>query len=57
VRKLVLGCGYLGLRVAARWVADGDTVFAVTRSSEKACDFQKNGVLPAIPGTSFADDW
>lgn len=48
MRKLILGCGYLGLRVAARWVADGDTVFAVTRSSERACEFQGKGVLPIV---------
>lgn len=28
---LILGCGYLGRRVAARWVAAGRRVFAVTR--------------------------
>ena len=48
VRKLILGCGYLGLRVAARWVSAGDTVFAVTRSAERACDLRAAGVLPIV---------
>ena len=27
--RLVVGCGYLGSRVARRWIAAGDRVFAV----------------------------
>lgn len=48
MRKLILGCGYLGLRVAARWVSAGDTVFAVTRSAERACSLREAGVLPIV---------
>ena len=33
--KLILGCGYLGLRVARRWLAAGEIVHAVTRSSKR----------------------
>jgi nucleoside-diphosphate-sugar epimerase len=36
MRKLIVGCGYLGLRVAERWLRDGDEVFATTRSDARA---------------------
>jgi uncharacterized protein YbjT (DUF2867 family) len=34
--KLILGCGYLGRRVARLWLAAGEEVYAVTRSAERA---------------------
>ncbi len=48
MRKLIFGCGYLGLRVAERWVADGARVSAVTRDPEKASVFQTHGIEPVI---------
>lgn len=48
MRKMVVGCGYLGQRVAAKWAEAGDEVFAVTRSSEKAADFEKRGWQPIV---------
>jgi nucleoside-diphosphate-sugar epimerase len=47
-RRLVIGCGYLGLRVARCWIAQGDAVFALTRSSEHAQEFQKSGLTPIV---------
>ena len=32
--KLIIGCGYLGCRVAKRWLTQGHTVHALTRSRE-----------------------
>jgi nucleoside-diphosphate-sugar epimerase len=46
--KLVFGCGYLGRRVAQRWRAAGHAVFAVTRSAERAAEFQAEGWQPII---------
>src|SRR5581483_4979982 len=43
MRKLLFGCGYLGRRVAAAWMAGGDEVHVVTRSSDRAAEFQKIG--------------
>ena len=37
--KLILGCGYLGRRVAERWRAAGDEVFVVTRDPQRAEKF------------------
>lgn len=36
MKRLVVGCGYLGRRVAQRWSDAGDQVAAVTRSGERA---------------------
>jgi nucleoside-diphosphate-sugar epimerase len=46
--RLIIGCGYLGRRVAARWIADGDDVFALTRSEQNATSLQKQGITPIL---------
>ncbi|MEM9187304.1 MAG: NAD-dependent epimerase/dehydratase family protein [Planctomycetota bacterium] len=48
MQRLVFGCGYLGERVARRWRAAGDEVFAVTRSSHAAERFVAEGWSPII---------
>ena len=47
-RKLIIGCGYLGRRVARRWIAQGDTVFALTRSADRARAFRESGIEPLV---------
>jgi nucleoside-diphosphate-sugar epimerase len=47
-RKLIIGCGYLGRRVARRWMAQGDAVFALTRSADRACAFRDAGIQPIV---------
>ena len=39
--SLIFGCGYLGMRVAERWLASGEKVFAVTRREARAADKQR----------------
>jgi nucleoside-diphosphate-sugar epimerase len=46
--KLIFGCGYLGERVARRWLAAGQEVAVVTRSRERADGFLKQGFVPII---------
>ncbi len=46
--KLILGCGYLGSRVAAGWRAAGQEVFAVTRSPDRAAEFELQGLRPIV---------
>jgi len=46
--KLIFGCGYLGIRVARRWLAAGEEVFAVTRSPERARTFAAEGLRPIV---------
>jgi nucleoside-diphosphate-sugar epimerase len=41
---LILGCGYLGLRVAARWLASGRRVVALTRRRAEA--LRATGIEP-----------
>ncbi len=46
--KLVVGCGYLGLRVARRWRDAGQRVATVTRSSERAEALASEGFVPIV---------
>lgn len=46
--KLIIGCGYLGRRVAAAWIAAGHDVFAVTRSESKAEELRIKGIRPIV---------
>lgn len=46
--KLVIGCGFLGLRVARRWQAAGEEVFAVTRSPQRARHLAEMGLQPVV---------
>lgn len=41
--RLIFGCGYLGRRVVRRWRDAGDRVTIVTRSTELASDFERDG--------------
>ncbi|HEX4132183.1 MAG TPA: NAD-dependent epimerase/dehydratase family protein [Pirellulales bacterium] len=46
--KLVIGCGYLGRRVARRWRDGGDQAFVVTRSHRRGAEFEREGLLPIV---------
>ncbi len=46
--RLVIGCGYLGQRVATLWRDAGDEVFVVTRSDERARQFERQGFRPIV---------
>ena len=46
--RLVFGCGYLGNRVAQRWLESRDRVFAVSRSEQSARAMQQDGLLPIV---------
>ncbi|MBL9124136.1 MAG: SDR family oxidoreductase [Planctomycetaceae bacterium] len=46
--KLVIGCGYLGRRVAERWARAGERVFAVTRSPQRAVALRQQGLEPVV---------
>lgn len=45
---LVLGCGYLGERVATLWHTAGHRVFATTRSEARADEFRERGWTPVV---------
>ena len=46
--KLIFGCGYLGQRVAKRWLETGEQVFAVTRSRERGQKLAQAGLTPIV---------
>ncbi len=46
--KLIFGCGYLGLRVARLWINRGETVYAVTRSAQRASTLAAAGIRPVV---------
>lgn len=47
-KRLILGCGYLGRRVARNWVAQGHSVSAVTRSNARALDLARDSITPIV---------
>jgi nucleoside-diphosphate-sugar epimerase len=46
--KLVIGCGFLGRRVAALWRAQGHRVWATTRKPERAAEWRRLGLEPVL---------
>ncbi len=48
MRKLVIGCGYLGERVAREWQRQGDEVAVLTRSTSRAEKFAGLGLKSII---------
>ena len=47
-RRLIVGCGYLGMRVARGWLNQGDSVHATTRSETRASELSEIGVKPIV---------
>jgi len=46
--RLIVGCGYVGIRVASKWLQNGDSVFAITRSSARADELSRLGIKPIV---------
>ena len=46
--KLIVGCGYLGRRVAQQWLAAGESVVGVVARDEHAAELQRLGVRPLV---------
>jgi nucleoside-diphosphate-sugar epimerase len=46
--NLIIGCGYLGCRVATLWHAQGQRVYATTRRPEQADSFRAQGLVPVV---------
>src|SRR5438093_6884595 len=45
---LIIGCGYLGRRLASHCCAEGRRVFVTTRSAERAEEFRAEGLEPVV---------
>jgi nucleoside-diphosphate-sugar epimerase len=52
--RLVVGCGYLGERVAWRWREAGSRVIATTRRETRAAELQERGITPAMVDVTTA---
>lgn len=52
--SLIFGCGYLGMRVAERWLASGEKVFAVTRREARAAELCRRGIEPIVADVTDA---
>lgn len=48
MKRLILGCGYLGIPTGRRWLQAGDQVVAVTRTRKRFVELQKLGFSPRI---------
>ncbi|MFK7765807.1 MAG: SDR family oxidoreductase [Mariniblastus sp.] len=48
MNRLIFGCGYLGLRVAKRWVEAGDKVFAITRNPDRVETLERIGLTAIV---------
>ena len=46
--KLIIGCGYLGRRVAKHWLDAGQSVAAVTRSPDRAEELKQHGIQSLV---------
>jgi len=53
--KLVVGCGYLGLRVARLWRDAGARVLALTRSPQRASLLASEGLEPVVGDVTAPD--
>lgn len=45
---LIIGCGYLGQRVARTWMSEGRRVAALTRSPARAAEWSQQGLLGIV---------
>jgi nucleoside-diphosphate-sugar epimerase len=45
---LILGCGFLGRVLATQWTQEGRTVWATTRSPERAAEIRSGGCSPVV---------
>ncbi|WP_075082490.1 SDR family oxidoreductase [Mariniblastus fucicola] len=52
MKRLVIGCGFLGLPLAKFWQSSGDSVHVTTRSEQRAADFFAAGLLPLVLDTT-----
>jgi nucleoside-diphosphate-sugar epimerase len=55
MKKLIFGCGYLGQRVAQRWRDAGNDVAVVTRSAQRAKDFDRQGYQAIVADVTRPD--
>jgi nucleoside-diphosphate-sugar epimerase len=55
MHRLIVGCGYVGRRVAEVWSRRGDRITVLTRSADHAATFRERGWEPRIGDVTQAD--
>ena len=55
MRDFIFGYGYLGCRIATRWLKQSDTVYAATRKKENISLIKSAGLQPVILDVTEAD--
>src|SRR5687767_13391436 len=55
MNHLIVGCGYLGRRVAKLWLPQGHHVFGVTRRAAGATVLKLEGIKPIVADVLLAD--
>jgi nucleoside-diphosphate-sugar epimerase len=55
--NLIFGCGYVGTRVADRWLQESKEVRVLTRSAVRANEFSARGIQPAVGELLQPDSW
>ncbi len=50
--KLIVGCGYVGKRVARKWISQGDRVLALTRTEAGGEELRRLGIEPIFGDVS-----
>ncbi|HID24230.1 MAG TPA: NAD-dependent epimerase/dehydratase family protein, partial [Planctomycetaceae bacterium] len=55
VEKLIVGCGYLGQRVARAWLARGDRVYGLVQSENRAQQLRDAGIIPLVADVTQPD--
>jgi nucleoside-diphosphate-sugar epimerase len=53
--KLIIGCGYLGIRVARLWIAGGHAVAGVVRTAASAEELTRETVQPIVADVTQPD--
>ena len=48
MNRLIIGCGYLGRRIATIWKNQGDRVFLITRNENRAREFESQNFFPLL---------
>jgi len=57
ISRFVIGCGYLGQRVAEAWLQQGEGVAVTTRSPARAREFSERGFAPWLLDVTRPDTW
>ena len=55
MKRLVIGCGFLGFPLAKRWCNAGNKVFATSRHTDRAEQFSAVGLHPIVLDTTEPD--